>query len=94
MKKIILAALAVATIAAPAVAKDKQTPSVTELFVPFQSKGECQSTYMQVHNYYRNNVDVRWDADKSLSPSEYNAADKAAWACVEHADGYWYFEHL
>ena len=93
MRKFILAAAALSTLTAPAVAKNKPTPSVSELFVAFETKGECQSTFMRVHNYYRNNVDVRWEGDKNLSPSEYNAADRELWHCVEHADGYWYFEH-
>ena len=57
----------------------------------YDSRGQCQSAFMQARNEVRNNPELRHPNDRNLSASEYNRADRENWECRQGAGGRWYF---
>ena len=87
MRLMVLAAAAAGILCTPAVAQTFPEPA------GYDNRGQCQNAFMRERNKYRNDPTIRHPNDRDLTPSEYNAADRENWECVQGADGRWYFVH-
>lgn len=88
MKKLILAAFAAGSIAAPALAQSGGTVLGPPQFQSYANKGQCESALAHERNKQRKDPSARGSGYEDLSGSDFNRASLTTTRC-ELRNGQW-----